>query len=63
MPKQHRMNKQARHRGLVRGYVATNPRRLGQQIYAQINLLFSLPGAVSGVTEDIHETLAFPPVA
>lgn len=38
----------------------TNPRRLREQIYAQIDTVFSLPGAVPGVTEDVHETLAFP---
>jgi len=38
----------------------TNPRQLRQQIYAQIALLFSLPAAGPGVTEDVHETLAFP---
>lgn len=39
---------------------STNPRQLRQQIYAQIDILFSLPGASAGVTEDVHETLAFP---
>lgn len=29
------------------------PRQVQQQIYAQIDLFFSLRGAVSGVTEDV----------
>ena len=35
----------------------TNPRRLRRQIYQQIDHIFSLPGAVPGITEDVHETL------
>jgi hypothetical protein len=35
----------------------TNPRQLRQEIYDWIDYIFSLPGAVSGVTEDIHLTL------
>ena len=37
---------------------ATNPRRLRQEIYEAIEHLFALPGAVSGVTENVHLTLA-----
>jgi hypothetical protein len=37
-----------------------NPRRLRQEIYASIDQLFDLPGAVSGVTEDVFQTLAYP---
>ncbi len=35
----------------------TNPRRLRKEIYALIDHIFSLPGAVPGVTEDIFQTL------
>jgi hypothetical protein len=35
-----------------------NPRLLRQQIYDGIDYIFSLPGAVPGITEDIHQTLA-----
>ena len=38
----------------------TNPRLLRQQIYAAIDHLFSLPGATTGVAEDIHQTLITP---
>jgi hypothetical protein len=37
-----------------------NPRRLRQEIYDLIDQLFDLPGAVSGVTEDVFQTLAYP---
>ena len=36
----------------------TNPRQLRQQIYDAIDYIFSLPGAVPGVTEDVRLTLA-----
>ncbi len=35
----------------------TNPRQLRQEIYALIDLIFSLPGAVPGITEDVFLTL------
>jgi hypothetical protein len=35
----------------------TNPRQLRQQIYDLIDYIASLPGAVLGVTEDVHRTL------
>ncbi len=35
-----------------------NPRRLRQEIYDDIERIFDLPGAVSGVTENVHLTLA-----
>ncbi len=38
----------------------TNPRQLRQEIYALLDHLFSLPGAVPGITEDVHASLAFP---
>jgi hypothetical protein len=34
-----------------------NPRLLRQQIYTAIDDLFSLPGATSGLAEDVHQTL------
>jgi len=37
-----------------------NPRRLRQEIYDSIDRLFDLPGAVSGVTEDVFQTLVYP---
>jgi len=37
---------------------AINPRRLRQEIYDAIDLIFSLPGASAGVPEDVHLTLA-----
>jgi hypothetical protein len=37
---------------------ATNPRRLRQEIYDAIEHLFTLPGAVPGVAENVHLTLA-----
>jgi len=36
----------------------TNPRQLRQQIYDTIDYIFSLPGAVPGITEDVRLTLA-----
>ena len=35
----------------------TNPRQLRQEIYDLIDHLFSLPNAVSGVPEDVRQTL------
>ena len=35
-----------------------NPRRLRQQIYDTIETIFKLPGAVPGITENVHLTLA-----
>ena len=35
----------------------TNPRQLRQEIYALIDLIFALPGAVPGITEDVFQTL------
>ena len=37
---------------------ATNPRRLRQEIYDDIEGIFKLPGAASGITENVHLTLA-----
>jgi hypothetical protein len=37
---------------------ATNPRRLRQHIYDAIETIFKLPGAVPGITENVHLTLA-----
>lgn len=36
----------------------TNPRQLRQQIYDAIDEIFSLPGAMPGITEDVRLTLA-----
>ncbi|MHC4725541.1 MAG: hypothetical protein ACYS9V_15115 [Planctomycetota bacterium] len=38
----------------------TNPRKLRQTIYDQIDAIFRLPGGQEGVTEDIFQTLAQP---
>ena len=38
----------------------TNPRQLRQEIYDWIDYIFSLPGAVPGVVEDVHLTLRAP---
>ena len=38
----------------------TNPRTLRREIYELIDDLFSLPNAVEGVTENVHETLHYP---
>ena len=38
----------------------TNPRRLRQEIYDLLDHLFTLPGAVPGVTEDVYQTLPMP---
>lgn len=35
-----------------------NPRRLRQEIYDDIERIFELPGAVPGITENVHLTLA-----
>jgi hypothetical protein len=35
-----------------------NPRRLRQEIYDDIERVFALPGAVPGITENVHFTLA-----
>jgi hypothetical protein len=35
-----------------------NPRRFRQEIYDDIESIFKLPGAVPGITEDVHLTLA-----
>ena len=35
-----------------------NPRQLRQEIYDLIDYIFSLPNAVPGQTEDVHQTLA-----
>lgn len=37
-----------------------NPRQLRRTIYDQINFIFSLPGAVPGVTENIFDTMLSP---
>jgi hypothetical protein len=37
-----------------------NPRKLRQEIYALCDALFSLPNAVPGVTEKVHQTLQHP---
>jgi len=36
---------------------AINPRRLRQEIYAEIEHIFKLPAAVSGMTENVHLTM------
>lgn len=36
----------------------TNPRRLREEIYNLIDHIFSLPGAVPGITEDVFQTLS-----
>jgi len=36
----------------------TNPRQLRQEIYDAIDYVFSLPGAVPGITEDVYQTLS-----
>jgi len=38
----------------------TNPRPLRQEIYELIDDLFSLPYAIEGRTENVHDTLAYP---
>jgi hypothetical protein len=38
----------------------TNPRSLRQEVYELMDYLFSLPNAVEGQTENVHETLTFP---
>ena len=41
----------------------TNPRQLRQDIYAMLDLLFALPTALPGQTEDVLQTLAYPELA
>jgi len=50
----------ARQQQLERLRDQTNPRQLRHQIYHMIEALFALPGAVSGQTEDVYQSLAFP---
>jgi IS30 family transposase len=38
----------------------TNPRQLRQQIYHQLDYLFTLPCATPGITEDVYQTLMMP---
>jgi hypothetical protein len=38
----------------------TNPRPLRREMYDLLDYLFTLPGAVPGVTEDVYQTLAMP---
>jgi hypothetical protein len=38
----------------------TNPRQLRQTIYALLDQLATLPGAVPGITQDVHQTLPIP---
>jgi hypothetical protein len=38
----------------------TNPRRLRQAIYDQLQCLFDLPGAVAGQSQDVYQTLRNP---
>jgi hypothetical protein len=45
-------------RQLERLRARTNPRQLRQEIYAQIDHLFSLPTAQVGVPENVHHTLS-----
>jgi hypothetical protein len=40
-----------------------NPRQLRQELYDLIDQIFSLSGAVAGVTEDVFETLVFHPMS
>jgi hypothetical protein len=40
-----------------------NPRQLRQELYDLIDQIFSLPGAVAGVTENVFETLVFHPMS
>jgi hypothetical protein len=47
------------HRELLEGLRdAINPRRLRQEIYDAIEHLFALPGAVPGIGENVHLSLA-----
>ena len=39
----------------------TNPRQLRREIYQAIDHILSLPGAVPGTPEDVHQTLAMHP--
>ena len=47
----------AHKRQLERLRAQTNPRQLRQELYEQIDHLFSLPGAQAGVPEDVYQTL------
>jgi hypothetical protein len=38
----------------------TNPRQLRQEVYDRLDYIFSLPMAVPGVSEDVHQTLRAP---
>jgi transposase InsO family protein len=38
----------------------TNPRQLRQQIYHQLDHLFTLPCATPGITQDVYQTLVMP---
>lgn len=55
----HRISDADRHR-LQALRDQTNPRQLRQEIYDLLDYLFTLPGAVPGVTEDVYQTLALP---
>ena len=44
-------------RQLERLRAQTNPRQLRQELYAQIDHLFSLPMAQAGIPENVHQTL------
>jgi hypothetical protein len=43
-------------------YDQTNPRRLRREIYAMLDQLFSLPGAVANTSEDVYQTLTVLPI-
>jgi hypothetical protein len=45
---------------LITLHASINPRKLREQIYALRDALFALPNAVSGVTENVHQTLHYP---
>jgi len=38
----------------------TNPRQLRQEIYSLLDKLFETPGAIAGITEDVHLSLSMP---
>ncbi len=40
--------------------VQTNPRQLRQEIYHQLDYLFTLPCATPGITQDVYQTLVMP---
>lgn len=48
---------QAHKRQLEMLRARVNPRQLRQEIYEQIDYIFSLPTAQAGVSEDVHQTL------